>query len=85
LARDPPASLGRDSIIRSPPPGAKRGIKRRFLFDLADGYVALNRQAEKKHALSRGRTIVDCFFDNSTRTRTSFELAGKRRGETSCG
>jgi aspartate carbamoyltransferase catalytic subunit len=48
--------------------------------DLADSYVALNRQAEKKHALLRGRTIINCFFENSTRTRTSFELAGKRLG-----
>ena len=51
----------------------------RFL-DLADGYVELNRQAEKKRALLRGRTIINCFFENSTRTRTSFEVAGKRLG-----
>src|SRR5499425_1078633 len=48
--------------------------------DLADGYVDLNRQAEKKRTLLRGRTIINCFFENSTRTRTSFELAGKRLG-----
>ena len=46
--------------------------------DLADGYVELNRQAEKKRSLLRGRTIINCFFENSTRTRTSFEVAGKR-------
>ena len=51
----------------------------RFL-DLADGYVELNRQADKKRALLRGRTIINCFFENSTRTRTSFEVAGKRLG-----
>jgi aspartate carbamoyltransferase catalytic subunit len=51
----------------------------RFL-DLADGYVELNRQAEKKRSLLRGRTIINCFFENSTRTRTSFEVAGKRLG-----
>src|SRR5437899_8047331 len=50
------------------------------VLDLADGYVELNRQAEKKRALLRGRTIINCFFENSTRTRTSFELAGKRLG-----
>ena len=44
--------------------------------DLADGYVELNRQAEKKRSTLRGRTIVNCFFESSTRTRTSFELAG---------
>jgi aspartate carbamoyltransferase catalytic subunit len=51
----------------------------RFL-DLADGYVELSRQADKKRALLRGRTIINCFFENSTRTRTSFEVAGKRLG-----
>jgi aspartate carbamoyltransferase catalytic subunit len=50
------------------------------ILDLAEGYVALNRQAEKKRALLRGRTLINCFFENSTRTRTSFELAGKRLG-----
>jgi aspartate carbamoyltransferase catalytic subunit len=48
--------------------------------DLADGYVELNRQAEKKRSLLRGRTIINCFFESSTRTRTSFELAGKQLG-----
>ena len=46
--------------------------------DLADGYVELNRQAEKKRNTLRGRTIINCFFECSTRTCTSFELAGKR-------
>src|SRR5438874_10898045 len=50
------------------------------VLDLADGYVELNRQAEKKNARLRGRTIINCFFENSTRTRTSFEVAGKRLG-----
>jgi aspartate carbamoyltransferase catalytic subunit len=51
-----------------------------YFLDLADGYVELNRQAEKKRATLRGRTVINCFFENSTRTRTSFELAGKRLG-----
>jgi aspartate carbamoyltransferase catalytic subunit len=50
------------------------------VLDVADGYVELNRQAEKKRGLLRGRTIINCFFENSTRTRTSFEVAGKRLG-----
>ena len=50
------------------------------VLDLADGYVELNRQAEKKRSLLRGRTIINCFFESSTRTRTSFEVAGKRLG-----
>jgi len=50
------------------------------VLDLADGYVELNRQAEKKRGTLRGRTIINCFFESSTRTRTSFEVAGKRLG-----
>src|SRR5205807_8995859 len=50
------------------------------VLDLADGYVELNRQAEKKNALFRGRTLINCFFANSTRTRTAFEVARKRLG-----
>ncbi len=50
------------------------------LLDLADGYVELNRRRDKKSALLRGLTVINLFFENSTRTRTSFELAGKRLG-----
>ncbi|MBL27714.1 MAG: aspartate carbamoyltransferase catalytic subunit [Rhodospirillaceae bacterium] len=50
------------------------------LLDLADTYVELNRRTEKKQSLLRGRTIINLFFESSTRTRTSFELAGKRLG-----
>jgi aspartate carbamoyltransferase catalytic subunit len=52
----------------------------KHILDLADGYVELSRQAEKKRSVLRGRTIINCFFENSTRTRTSFEVAGKRLG-----
>jgi aspartate carbamoyltransferase catalytic subunit len=51
-----------------------------LVLDLAAGYVEQNRQDDKKRTLLRGRTIVNLFFENSTRTRTSFELAGKRLG-----
>ena len=51
-----------------------------LLLDLANGYVALNRRADKKTAVLRGRTQINLFFESSTRTRTSFELAGKRLG-----
>ena len=50
------------------------------LLDLADGFVGLNRQKEKKLGLLRGRTLVNLFFESSTRTQSSFELAGKRLG-----
>ncbi len=51
-----------------------------LLLDLSDSYVEQNRAREKKSTLLRGRTIINLFFENSTRTRTSFELAGKRLG-----
>jgi aspartate carbamoyltransferase catalytic subunit len=50
------------------------------LLDIADSYVALNRRAEKKQNTLHGRTQINMFFESSTRTRTSFELAGKRLG-----
>lgn len=50
------------------------------LLDLADTYVEQNRQVDKKLGLLRGRTLINLFFETSTRTRTSFELAGKRLG-----
>jgi aspartate carbamoyltransferase catalytic subunit len=50
------------------------------LLDLAEEFVALNRQIEKKRASLRGRTLINLFFEVSTRTQASFELAGKRLG-----
>jgi aspartate carbamoyltransferase catalytic subunit len=50
------------------------------LLDLAEEFVDLNRQIEKKRASLRGRTLINLFFEASTRTQASFELAGKRLG-----
>jgi aspartate carbamoyltransferase catalytic subunit len=50
------------------------------LLDLSDGYVELNRQIDKKQSRLRGRTQINLFFEASTRTQSSFELAGKRLG-----
>jgi aspartate carbamoyltransferase catalytic subunit len=50
------------------------------LLDLAEEFVELNRQIEKKRAALRGRTLINLFFEVSTRTQSSFELAGKRLG-----
>ena len=50
------------------------------LLDLADAAVEISRQVEKKRATLRGRTLINLFFEASTRTQSSFELAGKRLG-----
>ena len=46
----------------------------------ADSYVDLNRQAKKNSNILSGLTQINMFFENSTRTQASFELAGKRLG-----
>ena len=50
------------------------------LLDLSESHVEQNRQTDKKRTTLRGRTCINLFFENSTRTRTSFEIAGKRLG-----
>jgi aspartate carbamoyltransferase catalytic subunit len=50
------------------------------LLDLADAFVGLNRRGDKKLTTLRGRTLVNLFFENSTRTQSSFEIAAKRLG-----
>jgi aspartate carbamoyltransferase catalytic subunit len=50
------------------------------LLELTDSYVLLNRSGKTQRDLLRGRTLINLFFEDSTRTRTSFELAGKRLG-----
>ena len=50
------------------------------LLDLAEEEVAISRQVEKKKSSLRGRTQINLFFEPSTRTQASFELAGKRLG-----
>jgi aspartate carbamoyltransferase catalytic subunit len=50
------------------------------VLDLADDYVALNRRPDKSADALRGLTQINMFFENSTRTQASFELAGKRLG-----
>jgi aspartate carbamoyltransferase catalytic subunit len=50
------------------------------LLDLADAFVELNRQSSKGVDMLRGHTVVNLFFENSTRTSSSFEIAAKRLG-----
>ena len=57
------------------------GLSRELLteiLDTAESFVGITDQQIKKVPLLRGKTIVNLFFENSTRTRTTFELAAKR-------
>ncbi|HWU88371.1 MAG TPA: aspartate carbamoyltransferase catalytic subunit, partial [Kofleriaceae bacterium] len=58
------ADLDRDEIVR--------------ILDHGDRYWALAHEPVKKLVSLRGRTVINMFFENSTRTRTSFEIAAKR-------
>ncbi len=49
-----------------------------FILDTADSLKEINSRDIKKVPTLRGKTIVNLFFEASTRTRTSFEIAGKR-------
>lgn len=48
------------------------------ILDTAELFIDFGRREIKKIPLLRGKTIVNLFFENSTRTRTTFEIAGKR-------
>jgi aspartate carbamoyltransferase catalytic subunit len=48
------------------------------ILDHGDRYMALVDEPVKKLTSLRGRTVINLFFESSTRTRTSFELAAKR-------
>ena len=48
------------------------------ILDTADQFVSVNEREVKKVPLLRGKSIFNVFFENSTRTRTTFEIAAKR-------
>jgi len=48
------------------------------ILDTADSFISMEQQSVKKVPLLRGKTVVNLFFEASTRTRTTFELAAKR-------
>ncbi len=50
------------------------------ILDLAETYVGFNRQRQKHSDVLAGLTQINMFFENSTRTQASFELAGRRLG-----
>ncbi len=48
------------------------------VLDTAEGFLEVSRRDVKKVPTLRGKTVVNCFFEPSTRTRVSFEIAEKR-------
>jgi len=48
------------------------------ILDTADSFKEISTRPIKKVPTLRGKTIINLFFEPSTRTRTSFEIAGKR-------
>ena len=50
----------------------------RQVLDTAESFVSVNDREVKKVPLLRGRSVFNLFFENSTRTRTTFEIAAKR-------
>lgn len=51
-----------------------------FILDEAKKFINFNKKRVKKSNLLEGRTVFNLFFEDSTRTRTSFEVAAKRLG-----
>lgn len=51
-----------------------------YILDISEKYVTKNRSKDKYTEILKGKELVNLFFENSTRTRTSFEFAGKRLG-----
>ena len=51
-----------------------------FILSEANQFIKLNRSKNKKLDILRGKTQINLFFEPSTRTQSSFELAGKRLG-----
>ncbi len=51
-----------------------------YLLKLSEKWLEIGRKSKKKHETLRGLTQINLFFEPSTRTQSSFELAGKRLG-----
>src|SRR6266850_5256536 len=50
----------------------------RHILDTADQFVSVSEREVKKVPILRGRSVFNVFFEGSTRTRTTFEIAAKR-------
>ncbi|RTL20054.1 MAG: aspartate carbamoyltransferase catalytic subunit, partial [Burkholderiales bacterium] len=57
--------------------GLPRAVIEQIL-DTAGSFLSVNDREVKKVPLLRGKSVFNLFFENSTRTRTTFEIAAKR-------
>ena len=57
----------------------------KLILDEAKKFISLNKSKNKKLDILRGKTQINLFFEPSTRTQSSFELAGKRLGAACVG
>ena len=48
------------------------------ILDTAESFLKIGERDVKKVPILRGKTVCNVFFENSTRTRTTFEIAAKR-------
>jgi aspartate carbamoyltransferase catalytic subunit len=71
---NPPTYLGKDLVGLEPLDAARI----RMILDTAEPFKEISERAIKKVPVLRGKTIVNLFFEPSTRTRISFEFAEKR-------
>ncbi len=71
----PPPPWPHRSLLTGADVSAKDAAR---VFDAAESFFEVSRRAIRKVPALRGKTLLNVFFEASTRTRTSFELAGKR-------
>ena len=75
--RNPQLNKNGELIHLLSPEGLSRDILTHIL-DTASNFVSVNDREVKKVPLLRGKSVFNLFFENSTRTRTTFDIAAKR-------
>ena len=75
--RNPQLNKNGELIHLLSPEGLSRDILTHIL-DMASNFVSVNDREIKKLPLLRGKSVFNLFFENSTRTRTTFDIAAKR-------
>ncbi len=75
--RNPQLNANGELIHFITPEGLSRDVLTHIL-DTASNFVSLNDREVKKVPLLRGKSVFNLFFENSTRTRTTFDIAAKR-------